>query len=493
MKLKYVLGLALASVLVTSCSEDTMDRINTDESHPATGLVNGKFQITDAEVATVYSVLCGNYAWYVSSYTEQLFGTGNNQLKNAELRQFGELAASSTFNNDWNATYLNLNNLVSIKKKCADGGVNSGNYDLLGMEQTLEALNWGVLTDLHGDIPMTECFSGISAAKIDSQKDIYTHIFALLDSAQVNFAKGGKHVTTQDIIFANDLTKWQGLAHALKARYLLHTYGTNKSVLSNVLTEAEAAVATGFNGANLDVFNGKTADNAWSAYHWSRYYVASSKTVDGLLVERSDPREALYNTDGFGTGAGVGTPGNSDQAMMTETLDYPAWLDNGAAYLHLFSKAELYFIIAEVKARLGQDAKSDFETAVTASFNDYYAASGSALDDSTAIKYLASIESRYTQSPLKEIMVQKYIAQTRDEQLETYNDIRRCRYADGTYYVTLTNPKNNQGGINRWPLRLPYGESDVVSNPNVAAAFGSGSDAGSYLFTEPVWWAGGTK
>lgn len=490
MKLKYILGLVLASTLAVSCSEDTMDRINTDESHPGDGIVNGKFQITDAEVATVYSTLCGNYAWYVSSYTEQLFGTGNNQMKNVEVRDFGEMAASSTFGNEWNSTYLNLKNLNSIKEKCADGGVNAGNYDLLGMEETLEALNWGVLTDLHGDIPCSESFGVAKNAKLDSQKDIYDKIFALLDDAQVNFAKGGKHVTTQDILFKNDLQKWSGLAHALKARYLLHTYGVNKNVLTDVLKEAQAAISAGFVGANLDAFNGVTADNAWSAYHWSRYYIGSSKTVDDLLVDRKDPREAIYNTDGFEK-AIVGEPGNSDKAMMTKQVDYPAWLDNGAAYLHLFSKSELYFIIAEVKARLAQDAKSDFETAVTASFKDYFVASASSVDDATITDYLKSIEDRYAANPLKEIMVQKYIAQTRDEQLETYNDIRRCRYVDGTYYVALTNPMNTQANVNRWPLRLPYGESDVVSNPNVSAAFGSGSSAGNYEFTDPIWWAGG--
>jgi len=492
MKLKYILGLVLTSTLAVSCSEDTMDRINTDESHPGVDIVNGKFQITDAEVATVYSTLCGNYAWYVSSYTEQLFGTGNNQMKNVEVRDFGEMAASSTFSNEWNSTYLNLKNLVAIKAKCADGGVNAGNYDLLGMEETLEALNWGILTDLHGDIPCSESFGVAKNAKLDTQKEIYTKIFALLDDAQVNFAKGGKHVTTQDILFANDLKKWSGLAHAIKARYLLHTYGVDKNILSDVLKEAQAAITAGFDGAKLDIFNGKTADNAWSAYHWSRSYIGSSKTVDDLLVERADPREALYNTNGFGADKPIiGQPGNSEEAMMTQTVNYPAWLDNGAAYLHVFSKSELYFIIAEVKARLAQDAKADFETAVTASFNDYFVASGSSVDGSVITDYLKSIETRYAGNPLKEIMVQKYIAQTRDEQLETYNDIRRCRYVDGTYYVALTNPMNTQANVNRWPLRMPYGESDVVSNPNVGAAFGSGSSAGNYLFTDPIWWAGG--
>ena len=89
-------------------------------------------------------------------------------------------------------------------------------------------------------------------------------------------------------------------------------------------------------------------------------------------------------------------------------------------------------------------------------------------------------------------MVQKYLAQTRDEQLQTYNDIRRCM-AQGEEFIKLKNPRNIQGGQNQWPLRLPYGNSDVVSNPNVTAAFGTGNDAGNYLFTENVWLFGGSR
>ena len=225
MKIKYVLGLAMSSLLfLSSCSDSMMDKINTDEQHPSLPTVDGKFQITDGEVATVYSVLCGNYAWYVSSFTEQEFGTNNNQLKDVEARLLSEIAASSSFANEWNAAYLNLYNIVSLRKKC-ESGVNKGQYDLMGMAQTLEALNWGVLTDLHGDVPMSECFSDVSAPKIDTQKAIYDSIFAKLDAAQANFVRGAsmKNGVSQDVIFKGDLQQWSGLAHALKARYLLHT------------------------------------------------------------------------------------------------------------------------------------------------------------------------------------------------------------------------------------------------------------------------------
>ena len=36
---------------------------------------------------------------------------------------------------------------------------------------------------------------------------------------------------------------------------------------------------------------------------------------------------------------------------------------------------------------------------------------------------------------------------------------------------------------------MPYGNSDVVSNPEVKAAYGDGQ----YVYSETVWWAGGTR
>lgn len=46
------------------------------------------------------------------------------------------------------------------------------------------------------------------------------------------------------------------------------------------------------------------------------------------------------------------------------------------------------------------------------------------------------------------------MAQALDEQVETYNDLRRLK-AMGEEYVILTNPRNTQSGINRYPERLP--------------------------------------
>ena len=204
------------------------------------------------------------------------------------------------------------------------------------------------------------------------------------------------------------------------------------------------------------------------------------------MEQRNDPRLGVYAFDYFGTGVASAPAGDAELAGETEYVGFPLWLDNGAATLHVFSLSELYFILAETKARAGEDADADLEAAVAASFSDYSAASG--VEVSGADAYMASLGD----PTLDEIMVQKYIAQTRDEVLQTYNDIRRFK-AEGKSYITLNNPNNERGGKNQWPLRLPYGNSDVVSNPNVAAAFGSGNNAGEYLFTENIWLFGGER
>ena len=503
MKIKYLFGLALATLLVTSCSENLMDEINEDETLKTADRVGAKFQLTDAEVATAYSVVNGSYAWYVSSYTEQLFGTGNNQLKNVEVRNVAEMAGATTFNNEWNATYSNLMNLKQMIDKCSEGGMDADKKDLLGMAQILYALNWGILTDLHGDIPFSECFSDVSAPKVDKQEDIYKAIFKLLDDAQANLAAGGSHAGGQDLVYGGDTDLWAAFGHAVKARYLLHTYGRDNSVLAEVVAEAQAAIDGGFQGFAIDAFNGVTADNSWSAYHWSRYYIGTTTTVSNLMEARQDPRLAIYNNDacwkleGYDPTGITAQPGDQNLAKETKYCNFPLWLENGAAPLNIFSEAELYFILAEAQARLGQDATDAFVEGVTASQNYYYAIGGEfvgmSVTDSDIQAYLANIAPLFTANPLQEILIEKYLAQAATEQIETYNDIRRIRYCDGTYPVTLTNPNNTSSVGNRWPLRLPYGDSDVVSNPNVAALFGTGNESGMYIFTENVWWAGGSR
>ena len=81
-------------------------------------------------------------------------------------------------------------------------------------------------------------------------------------------------------------------------------------------------------------------------------------------------------------------------------------------------------------------------------------------------------------------MNQKYIAFFEEEALEAYNDFRRLK-AMGDNVISLNNPLNT----NKFPLRYTYGSEDVTTNLNIRDAYGDGT----YIYTENVWWAGGTR
>jgi hypothetical protein len=81
-------------------------------------------------------------------------------------------------------------------------------------------------------------------------------------------------------------------------------------------------------------------------------------------------------------------------------------------------------------------------------------------------------------------MNQKYLAFYEEESVEAYNDYRRLK-AMGDNVINLENPLNTT----KFPLRCTYGSSDVTTNSNVANAYGDGT----YVWTENVWWAGGTR
>ncbi|MDE7412175.1 MAG: SusD/RagB family nutrient-binding outer membrane lipoprotein [Muribaculaceae bacterium] len=484
----YLLATLIAAVGFTGCTESIMDDINKNTSNPPVSSVDARFQLTNAIMSMAFTTYGGLYSWTVASYTEQIFGDGGAQMMYAEMRDPIVTAAPTTFNNEWNNTYHNLLNISQIIDKC-ENGVNKGQEDLLGMARVLKVLGFQALTELHGDIPFSEALNdGIKNPKLDSQEKIYQSLLAEIDKAieSLNKAISGSQSScgAQDILYGGNVKKWLGLAYAVKARLLLDGSVRFPTNIQNALASAEAAISEGFSGAELSIFNGVDADNSWAAFFRSRHYSGSSETVVKLMEVRNDPRLAIYATDYFDSGILYAAPGSS-LASTIDNVGAPAWVSNEAATIHLLSEASLRFIMAECKARLGMDATEDFKQGVRSSLRDYSNSARIAIEDSDVDSYVLSFD----KPDLKEIMVQKYLSQSRDEQIETYNDLRRCM-ANGEEYIHLTNPNNKDGGDNgenRWPYSLPYGNSDVVSNPNVAAAFGTGNSAGYYIFKQPLW------
>jgi hypothetical protein len=118
----------------------------------------------------------------------------------------------------------------------------------------------------------------------------------------------------------------------------------------------------------------------------------------------------------------------------------------------------------------------------------WYDYAGRILPETAQQYFEATVTPAFNANPLNEIMLQKYIACSgaSAEAHVAYNDYRRMVAMGNGDYLTLKNPKNVQ---KQFPLRFTYGADDVNANSNVFDRYGDGQ----YVYTENVWWAGGTR
>ena len=189
--------------------------------------------------------------------------------------------------------------------------------------------------------------------------------------------------------------------------------------------------------------------------------------------------------------------GEGIEAQEYYTEDCYLWTLNAPTIL--LSYSELQFIKAEVLARQGKDdeAKEAALEAIAAAFDITntniesaqvswgFGYEGDPLSYEDAEAYFNEVVAPLSgDALLAEIMVQKYLSfhGANGGSIEAYNDIRRLK-SEKKDYIKLANPSP------KFPLRAGYGSSDTTTNPNVQAAFGDGT----YVFTENVWWAGGSR
>ncbi len=471
----------LTILLSTACTDDVMDHLNRNENNPED--VPARFLLTDTETSSAVNLISGDFAFYTGVYMEQQVGIFN-QLYNAELR-LSEIYSSSTFNNAWNSTYRNLRSLKIIRDRCDEGGEEAGANHLLGMAEILTALNLATLTDLMGDVPWREAIQPgvVYQPKIDSQESIYQDIFNLLDSAIAHLGKADSPslapVGTQDLIYGGYSTdeqarRWIKTAYGLKARYTLRLSLRNPRY-NRVIEYVDLSYSLPAEQCAYP-YDGTTSINPFYAFFINRRYFGASESLHRKLAARNDPREALFFQPYPGMSQTIFAPNGSPEQRQGY-YGISGLLSPSRPTL-LLSYHEIQFVKAEAQARLGKldEAQTSLRQAVKAAFSQI------GLSTEQAEEYFtAEVQPRFAERPISEIIHQKYLAAYEGEVVETYHDYRRLR-AMGEQILHLDNPLP-------FPLRLPYGNSDVVSNPQVSKAYGDGG----YVTTEPVWWAGGNR
>ena len=479
-KVLYILSTAVLVLSLWSCSESIMDEINKNVNDPSDMTAN--LIITDAMTTSAFSIAGGDFAFYASIYIEHNAGTWG-QFYNADIRS-SQPSSSTTYNNTWNNIYANLYTLKIVREKCSEGGSEAGNYHTLGIAQILTAYNLASLTDAMGDVPWTEALQPgvVFAPVLDKQEDIYEDVFDLLDEAIANLEKttifpslGG-----QDLIYNGDIDLWKKFAYGLKARYTMRL-SLKDPAYADVITFANQSFTAADEQAQF-VYNGNTSQSPYYCMFQDRDYYGASQSLHDKLVDRNDPRDDLFFMPYPSTGDALVFAPNGTANQVQSFYSISA-ISTITAPTYILSYHELEFLKAEAYVRSGNLALADsaLKKAVIAAFQKV----NIGLTAAEAVSYFnTSVRPKFTTNPLSEVMNQKYIAFFEEEAMEAYNDYRRLR-AMGNNVIDLDNPANT----NRFPLRLSYGSSDVTTNSNIRDAYGDGT----YVYSENVWWAGGTR
>jgi hypothetical protein len=520
----YILkGILAASVMVfalASCSQDAMDAVNKDVNH--TTDAPAKFVLADVITSTAQNNVGGDINTYCSAYNEQEAGC-HNQLWRAELRA-GEPSTSSTFDNTWANIYSTLKNARIVVAKCSDGGTQEGSLVTKGMGEVMVALNSGILTDMFGDVPYTKAAQPTSLTQtteymnpaLDKQSAIYTAIDASLDAAISDLAKGSDNPGTYDMLYGGDASLWTKFAYGLKARYAMRRLDVTSdktATLKAVIEYCDKSFTSAAEQASYSHYDANNINPTFD-FQWSRDALGASESMSKKLAARSDPRERRNYVDPSSWVQLTGTTdkaffpapnGNTEQSQAMYT--YSMFMYAQVAPVHLMSYHEVLFLKAEALVRLNRlveaavvlqqavvAAIANNEVNIQATFDaptvNGYGGIGASTDPVTeaeAISYcVTSVLPRFASAPLKETMIQKYIAMwgANGEAEETYNDIRRLKALGEFSLYELANANN----ATKYPLRLPYGSSDTTTNPNITEVFGTGV----YVYSDPVWWAGGT-
>lgn len=478
---KYIKILLLPALILSlfGCTQDILEDINENVNDPLD--VPSNLMITDIISKTAFSITGADLAFYASVYVEHSVGVAG-QLYNAEIRT-GEPKSSSTYNNEWGYSYETLLNLKTVIDKTSDGGSEQGNYRMLGMAQVLTAYNLAILTDLMGDVPYSEALQPgtIYQPKIDKQEDLYREIFRLLDEALVNLTKPTSFpsINQYDFLYNGNMGRWVKFANGLKARYYTRLALRNGGKWNEVLECIDKSF-TSISDQALYEYNGSTTISPFYKFYYDRDYLGSSQSLHNKLISLNDPRDNVYFMPYPDEPELRFAPnGRPEQMQYTYGMSQ---LTTPTAPTYLMSYHELLFLKAEALTRLNrnEEASSALKEGIKAAFIKV----GLTVDEATAY-FENEVTPRFTENPLKEIVIQKYLSFYEQEAIEAYNDYRRLK-AMNNDYIVLENPANAR---NQFPLRFSYGSSDVTANLNVAAAYGDGT----YVYQEPVWWAGGTR
>lgn len=269
----------------TSCSDNHMESVNTDDTKSPT--INPNAQLTTALLQTYGDFgLMDTYRSYITGFTQYFAGGWNVSF----------YAGAVNPDNDqmrliWDQYYsVGIKNLVDAIHNSKD------------MPNTNAALRihrvylMSILTDTYGDIPCSEAglgfIEGISNPKYDKQEDIYKWFFAELKDCVAQLGTGSDRISGDVTSLNGDTDLWKKYANSLILRFAMRISDVNPALAQQEF-EGVLASESGYIGNSSENAYVKYLDAPFTLYDGSRDLDFRANALSEILYGQ-DPTSPTF-------------------------------------------------------------------------------------------------------------------------------------------------------------------------------------------------------
>lgn len=495
MKKKIYAALVLAGLTAVVGCKDFLD-VNTNPNGPEKVAPN--LYLASIESSLALGVQYD--ARYMGKYVQNFVSIAANDAWD----RHGYVPVSDAGGELWKSVYwkMGMNNEDMINLS-----LNQQRWDLAGIGYALKAWGFQALTDVSGEIIITEAFKPENFVfKYDTQEFAYEKVRSLCDSALVllnrtDGAVSQSYTAKGDIMYKGDRTKWIKFVYAVKAINAAHMSNkTDQYKPAQVIEFVDKAFSTNDDDA-LIPFNGVVNSDA-NFFGPFRNNIASfvqsefiTNALNGTVFNGvSDPRiSALLAKADDGLYYGI-KPTLGTASVATNQVPYTLWgtkkltpgqkgkyLFDDKANFPLMTYAQLQFIKAEAAFNNGDKATAldAYKKGISAHIDFVNKNVPTDLQVSPAAKtsFLANtaiVPADAASLTLSQIMMQKYIAQFGWGFVETWFDLRRYHY-NSTVFTGFTLPTELYPDNNGKPVyRLrPRYNSEYVWNVDALTKIGA--------------------
>lgn len=508
---QFLLAVMSAGILFSSCKKDFLD-INDNPNTPTDDNITPELIFTAAAegvgAANVGARASGAGArssmQFAQDWVGYMAGNGDFARDNTE----------TSYNLDFsfgNTLFLTRYNVLYDLNRATTKGLATGDTTVAAASMILSAKMFQELVDLFGNIPYSQAFQTDLYPRpvYDKAEDIYADLQKKLDTA-IEYMKKPAPIKFKpaDIVNHGDQGRWIKFANTLKLRLLIRQSEIATPNLAAEIAKIESNGGVLGAGETVSVNPGYVNEiNKQSPFYANYGYTPTDvKATTGtnandfiitLLGVTNDPRLGRFFAPAgngyFGNVYGL-PPGDLLTGASTSYFG-PGVLSSPSQDQWIMPSYESLFFLAEAQARgwMTGDAGATFNTAMRESFlllgisaADVDAALETYIEDSGIADYSSATA---LNDRIDLILIQKYIANTTIDPLESYSDIRRTNFLQRSGLVDalgVTYISQNESRVSSTlPVRLLYPQSEYTTNADNVNQQGTINAFTSKIFWQP--------